>query len=147
MAIIYTEKGYGLHAAIAAAGHSLTQLDGVWLSSDDAAVQSIIDGYSLVDATAPLVMRVKELAHEKILAFLPDWKQSNFNARMNDLNEARFARPLSDVEQAEVAVMRAAWDKAKAFREASNVHESRLRAIDSFNKLAVYDLAADWPGL
>ena len=45
MSINYTEKGTGLHEAITAAGHQLWQLDGTWLSSDDVAVQAIIDGY------------------------------------------------------------------------------------------------------
>ncbi len=43
--ISYTEKGAGLHAAISAAGHSLSQLDGKWVASNEAAVQAIIDGY------------------------------------------------------------------------------------------------------
>lgn len=43
--ITYTEKGYGLHQAIAAAGHSLSQVDGVWIASDEAAVQAIIDAF------------------------------------------------------------------------------------------------------
>ncbi|MBK5945959.1 hypothetical protein CCR83_05700 [Rhodobacter veldkampii DSM 11550] len=45
MSIKYTEHGIGLHDAIEAAGHWLRQVDGVWQSSDDAAVQAIIDGY------------------------------------------------------------------------------------------------------
>lgn len=43
--INYTEKGEGLHRAIADAGHWLYRKDGVWLASDDAAVQAIIDGF------------------------------------------------------------------------------------------------------
>lgn len=43
--IRYTEKGYGLHLAIQAAGHWLMQIDGVWKSDDDEAVQTIIDNY------------------------------------------------------------------------------------------------------
>lgn len=43
--ISYTEKGAGLHAAIGAAGHSLWCADGEWMSSDDAAVQALIDGF------------------------------------------------------------------------------------------------------
>lgn len=46
--ISYTEKGYGLHDAVRAAGHWLEQRDGVWLSSDDAAVQAIINEYDPV---------------------------------------------------------------------------------------------------
>lgn len=43
--ITYTEKGAGLHTAIHAAGHWLVEQDGKWISSDDAAVQAIIDAY------------------------------------------------------------------------------------------------------
>jgi hypothetical protein len=48
--ITYTEKGAGLHEAIRAAGHFLRQENGTWVSSNDIAVQSIIDAYGLNDA-------------------------------------------------------------------------------------------------
>ena len=44
--IAYSEKGYGLHEAIAAAGLRLSQVDGVWEANDEAAVQAIIDAYA-----------------------------------------------------------------------------------------------------
>lgn len=43
--ITYTEKGFGLHEAVRAAGHRLEQVNGQWLADDAAAVQAIIDGY------------------------------------------------------------------------------------------------------
>jgi len=43
--ITYTEKGIGLHDAIAEAGYTLANIDGVWVSNDDVAVQAIIDAY------------------------------------------------------------------------------------------------------
>ena len=43
--IVYIEKGYGMHEAIRAAGHSLEWLDNEWHSSDDEAVQKLIDEY------------------------------------------------------------------------------------------------------
>jgi hypothetical protein len=46
MAISYTEKGIGMFDAIATAGHWLKQVNGVWQSSNDTAVQAIINGYS-----------------------------------------------------------------------------------------------------
>lgn len=46
MAITYIEKGAGLHDAVRAAGHWLVQVNGVWQSSNDAAVQAIIDSYN-----------------------------------------------------------------------------------------------------
>lgn len=46
MAINYIEKGAGLHRAVVAAGHLLECRDGVWVSSNDAAVQAIINSYN-----------------------------------------------------------------------------------------------------
>ena len=43
--INYTEKGHGLHEAIANAGHKLWNEDRAWKSTDDVAVQAIIDSY------------------------------------------------------------------------------------------------------
>lgn len=45
MAINHTEKGPGLILAVERAGHWLICVDGVWQSSDDDAVQAIIDSY------------------------------------------------------------------------------------------------------
>lgn len=43
--ISYIEKGRYLHAAISDAGYRLEEKDGVWVSSDDTAVQAIIDNF------------------------------------------------------------------------------------------------------
>lgn len=45
MAINYTEKGNGLHKAIFDAGHRLELANNVWVSSNDVAVQAIIDAF------------------------------------------------------------------------------------------------------
>ncbi|XHS78482.1 hypothetical protein ACFJGW_00495 [Burkholderiaceae bacterium UC74_6] len=158
MSIIYIEKGAALHAAIAAAGHWLrcdsceeAREDGdpvtvhTWVSSDDVAVQEIIDSYSLADARAPIIAAVKELARVKILGFLPEWKQSNCNARMNELNLIRFSRALTDDEAAEVSMLQAIWDEAKAVRDASNAIEAALTALDSFEAITAFDINVGWP--
>lgn len=63
MAITYTEKGIWLHEAINEAGHSLSQVDGVWQSSDDVAVQAIIDSFDpLPHAKAEKIKQIKEEA-------------------------------------------------------------------------------------
>ena len=59
MAITYTEKGLWLHEEIERQGHWLENRDGVWISSDDVAVQAIIDAFD------PLPYAKKE-ANEKI---------------------------------------------------------------------------------
>lgn len=45
MTINYTEKGAALHASIRAAGHWLREENGAWVSSNDEAVQAIIDSF------------------------------------------------------------------------------------------------------
>jgi len=144
--ITYTEKGAGLHAAIGAAGLALWCADNVWCSTDDAAVQAIIDAYTLDDARAPVIELIKDSARLRILAFLPDWKQSNLNARMNELNLTRFTRELVAEELSEIAAMQAIWNQAKAIRQASNDHEAALNALASFEAVAAYDISAGWPG-
>jgi hypothetical protein len=57
--INYVEKGNGLHIAIGEAGYNLRDVNGVWQSSDDVAVQAIIDGYD------PLPLE-KEIAIERV---------------------------------------------------------------------------------
>jgi len=70
--INYIEKGMGLHAAIAAAGHSLVQRDGVWLSSNDLAVQNIIDAYNeLGDQKATRNAAIKADGLARINALFP----------------------------------------------------------------------------
>lgn len=50
MAINYIEKGYGLHEAIRAAGHRLENVNGVWVASDEAVVQAIINSFDPLPA-------------------------------------------------------------------------------------------------
>jgi hypothetical protein len=45
MSITYTEKGIWLHEEISNQGHSLIESDGIWISSNDIAVQAIIDSF------------------------------------------------------------------------------------------------------
>ena len=143
--MIYTEKGYGLHQRIAEAGYTLVQAEENWVASDPVAVQAIIDGYTLDDARAPIIANVKALAKEKILAFLPDWKQSNYNARMNELNMIRFSRAWSEQEAAEVTFLQSEWGLAKAIRAASNAHEVNLKALQTFQAVLEYDISIGWP--
>lgn len=70
--ITYTEKGRYLHEALAAAGYVLKQIDGTWASSDDTAVQLIIDAYdSLPEAKVDAINRVKQHAAGLVNAIYP----------------------------------------------------------------------------
>lgn len=69
--INYIEKGIGLHNFISSSGHKLTDRDGVWISSDDIAVQDIIDAYdplplAVVEAKARLVEQADKEAEYQL---------------------------------------------------------------------------------
>lgn len=58
--IKYTEKGPKLHEAIRRAGHTLRERNGVWESSNDTAVQAIIDSFDpLPDYKAEKIEAIK----------------------------------------------------------------------------------------
>ena len=72
MAINYTEQGHRLHRLIRESGYTLVQRDGVWLSSDDVAVQAIIDGYdALSEAQADAKARVGIEASKRVAEVYP----------------------------------------------------------------------------
>lgn len=67
--ITYIEKGAGLHSHIAENGFSLEQIDGVWISSDDLAVQVLIDDYDpLTPAKLEAKARLTEQAEKSLSA-------------------------------------------------------------------------------
>ncbi|MEH6435782.1 hypothetical protein [Massilia sp. DD77] len=134
-----------MHAAVAAAGHVLRQVNGVWVSNADDAVQAIIDGYTLEQARAPMILAIKALARDMILAFLPDWKQSNCNARMNELNMIRMAREWTTAEQDEVVALQALWHRAANIRLTSDAQEAALGTLTTFEDVLAFDIATGWP--
>ena len=72
MAINYTEKGYGLHLAVAAAGHWLRRINTVWTSDNDSAVQAIINSYDPLPYSKQTANdEIKATALEKIQTIFP----------------------------------------------------------------------------
>lgn len=70
MAINYTEKGGEVHELVAAAGHWIEYRDGAgWITSDDAAVQAILDGYTIEQCRAWKKRLVDQEAQRRIDAF------------------------------------------------------------------------------
>lgn len=137
--INYTEKGIGLHDAVAAAGHWLAQVDGVWVSSDDVAVQAIIDAFDAKGWALPVVQaRIKEEARQRIVAVMPEWKQANATARAVELIS------LGQASGAEWDALQAAWAWVKAVRDHSNSLEAQAAAMD--DPLAL-DITVGWPGV
>lgn len=70
--INYTEKGRHLHEAIRKAGHWLREENGQWVSSDDVAVQAIINAYDpLPDYKTERVAAIKADGLARIQAVFP----------------------------------------------------------------------------
>jgi nitrogen regulatory protein PII len=70
VSITYTEKGAGLHDRIQQLGHWLAQRNGVWVSSDDEAVQAIIDDYTEADQAAWARAQIRPVTRRQMLTAL-----------------------------------------------------------------------------
>lgn len=164
--IAYTEKGYGLHLAIAAAGHALHQVDNEWIASDDAAVQVIIDGYTLDQAKAYVCNQVITLATEKfnqaIAGYSPGelagWAilRAEATAYMTDpatatpsiLAEAQMRG--CTVAQLVLKVLANVqyYDGLRAqIAGTSGKHRDAITSLPDFASVLSYDFSAGWPGV
>lgn len=146
--IAYVEKGAALHDAIRKAGHGLREENGVWIASDDQAVQAIIDGFDpLADMQAKKIAAVKDEARRRILLVIPDWKQANLTARAAELAKLRSERAWTAEEQAEWDAGQALWDQVKAIRAASDRVEADVMAASDWKAIEKADLAKSnrWP--
>jgi len=134
------------------AGIEFEWRDNVPFSSDDVAAQTIVDNFNAVAfVQAEKILAVKKLAQEKIFSILPDWKQSNYNGRMNELNAIasgnhpiELQRVLTDIEKNEIAVMFAAMQQTIAIRDQSDVHEITINTFSTFSDVFNYDITAGW---
>lgn len=165
MTISYIEKGEGLHARIRAAGHWLIQSNGVWVSSDDAAVQDLIDTYTLADAikhrqaeclTIAKALRDKAVAHisagemaawpikrAEALAFLQSGNPADAPILLNEA----IARNISlSAMVAKVQSSATAFASMEAaISGADGKHRDTLETLTSFEEVLAYDLTAGWP--
>lgn len=108
MALIYTEKGAGLHEAVWQAGHWLIQRDGVWQSSNDAAVQVHIDAYTLEAAKAWACAQVARYAKALRDAVIADYSPAEMASWPIKLSEAARFAASGDAEDAPMLSVEAA---------------------------------------
>ena len=77
-----------MHQAIAEAGHSLSQLDGTWISSNDTAVQAIIDSFDpLPQVQQEYVDLVNKTAGEARVRYVTDipFQEAAYQAKEVDV--------------------------------------------------------------
>ncbi len=163
--ITYTEKGIGLHEAIRAAGHWLRQENQVWVSSNDTAVQAIIDAYALADATSVIADQIdsyaKTLRDRALKGISPGemgtWATKYQEARAFQASGAAADAPSLNLEAQQRGISLAGLCtrvvnnfQAVAQREArisgiAGRHKDAVRALSAFQAIASYDYSTGWP--
>jgi hypothetical protein len=90
---------------------------------------------SLVASALPTekVMQAKLEARTRILAIVPEWKQNNLNARMNELNKkvAIDGGTLNQAELNDITAMDVVWSQAKAIRVKSDALEASIGGMNT----------------
>lgn len=163
--IIYSERGFGLHDAVRAAGHRLEQVNGVWMADAAAAVQTIIDGYTVADAIrnrqAECLAIAKTLRDRAIAGIsageMAGWPIKLAEARAYVADPTNAKTPMLDAEAAARGVTVAELvgkvggnSTRFAALEAAiggtdGRHRDALAALTTFEDVASYDLTAGWP--
>lgn len=163
--INYIEKGFGLHMAINAAGHTLYLRDGVWVSSDDVAVQAIIDGYTLDDAKAYRAAQVSAYAktmRDRVITSISAGEMASWPIKLAEASkytqtgQASDAPMLSAEAQARGIELAALVQKVggnattfagleSAIAGVDGKHRDAIKACSSFDEVAAYDYLTGWP--
>lgn len=87
-----------------------------------------------------LITQIKELAHQKIIAKYPLWKQSNMHMRANHLNHKLIqGQTLTEAEQQEIVDL----DAARVWVESVRAYSDTLEA-QAAQDLDI-DINAGWP--
>lgn len=165
MTITYIEKGPGVMAAISAAGHTLYLQDNAWVASDEAAVQDIIDGYTLDQAKECLVARIHAKAKavfDRAIAGVSAGEMAGWPILRAEANayaaDNTVAVPAITAEAAQrgvtvpelvakVQANAAHFDALRAgIAGTSGKHRDEVSLLVTFEELAAYDYGTDWPG-
>lgn len=81
------------------------------------------------------ILQIKREAAERINDICPAWKQSNLNARANELNGIRFERDWTSEEQAEWSQMMELWQRVKQIRIDSNTAENTVNGLNTVEEI------------
>lgn len=165
--INYIEKGPGLHRAIAAAGYSLEQRDRVWQSSDDEAVQLIVDGYTLDQAKGERMresLMIAKRMRDAVVADISSGEMASWHIKRAEahayatsgnaadapllLAEAQARGITLDAMLAKVSANAQRFQAAEAaIGGADGRHRDAIAALQTFEAVAAYDLTAGWSAL
>lgn len=163
--INYTEKGSGLHESIRAANHWLRQENGVWISSNDTAVQSIIDAYTLADAANYIADRIDDYAkqlRDRALKNISSGEMGTWASKYQEAKAFQASGLASDApslaleaQQRGITLANLATRVVNNFqtvaqREArvagiAGKHKDNVRALNGYPAINSYDYSTGWP--
>lgn len=160
--IQYTEKGYGLHAAIRAAGHWLREENAAWVSSDDEAVQAIIDSFDpLPEAKAAKWSKVQaERDRRKFAGYLAAGNRfhSDPDSRTQQLGLVIMGAGVPPIQwrtldgtyvtmtqQLAGAIFTATAMGDTAIFAAGEAHRAAIYALTDLAAIEAYDFSGGWP--
>lgn len=134
--INYIEKGNGLHEAIFLEGHQLVQKDGVWISSDDIEVQSIINSYDpLPELKTEAISRIKQHAATLVHAIYP-----HVDAETTDV--IGFYNYTVDMWQG--GALPARLQSLKTVRDTALIKISEVSAMTDWQLVDTHDATVGW---
>jgi hypothetical protein len=166
MAIRYTEKGIGMHDAIIAAGEFLYEDSALgWVCSDEAAVQAIIDNYTLDQAKAEKKAQSLAIAkslRDKVVAAISPGEMASWTIKRNEalaysqtrkpedaplLYTESLARGISlDEMLLKVMANSNAFSAAEAaISGADGRHRDAIDNLPDFKAVVEYNLKLGWP--
>ena len=163
--INYIEKGAGLHTNIQKAGYALQEKNGVFVSSNDVAVQAIIDNYTLAQAQAYKSAEVSDKAkalRDKAVKAISVGEMASWPIKLAEA--AKFAQTGLDAD----APMLTAEATARGITTAALVakvggnatgfaglealiggvdgmHRDAIKALTTFAEVSSYDYSTGWP--
>ena len=161
-------KDKGLFATtlsnVAAAGHRVRFEDGVWITSDDTAVQLIIDAFTLDEAKAEITAKVnawaKSIRDSIVANFSPGemaaWSVKFAEAAAYTANPTA-STPILSLEATHrgvplttlvALVMTNATLLGKAESQIAGTqgkHKDSIKTLTTFNAVAAYDFSTGWP--
>lgn len=125
----------GIHEAIAEAGYSLGQINGVWVADNEAAVQAIINAYDVrVDMRKAMILGIKTEGLARINAIFP---------AIDTLDELEF---YSEFWSSIKITSKSATVK---FQKVIDIYAAARTAIISVNqattKAAILAVTVNWP--
>ena len=142
MAINYIEKSFRLHREIREQGHSLSKLDGEWVSSDDVAVQAIIDSYdALAEAQADAKARVGIEASKRVAEVYPFINPEKEEA----IGLVQFAQDLyASIKTNAQEVLPARLQTLLTIRNTAIAKNAEIDALTAWEECDAYDATVGW---